>query len=561
VFIPPAPPAQASNDPLDAAPHVQVHANRCCADADAGPQLVQQQLPMPPPPPPRRQLRQSSNRSTWSSPSFGGLPDFSSFADDDEVAPVPTAPGAQSQPQPEPELAESGALMISTKVEYTAIPGGESQDVFGIVTLQAAEQPELQAGSTDVRQPLDIICVLDVSGSMGGQKLRLVQDAVRFVVNECQTQDRLSIVTFSSGAARVLRLCRMSADGKNEATVSTLQLSAGGGTNIASGLETALEVAERRRYRNPVSAILLLTDGQDGSSRHSLPGLVQRAQRAGCSLYAFGFGSDHDARLLAEVAELAQTPFTFVEDVDQIKPAFAGAVGGLSSVAAQQVEVTLQCSAGLKNVHTPFPTSRDGQNAVVKIPDMLAGERRDILVEMTVPVASGSDDSLLLSATAKYFDLAAGTNVQSPVAEMRLHRTASDEPQPEMEPDEEVTTQRNRVEVAQTLQEAAVHGEAGRFEQARSVLEVQEKRMRGKKGKSAISEALQIELEEARERMTSRSSWEDGGMAEMRDAMQMHKMQRSTNMNVSSKSHSSKKACKAMYFTSVQESWVSKSRG
>merc|ERR1712194_318361 len=128
VFIPPAPPAQASNDPLDAAPHVQVHANRCCADADAGPQLVQQQLPMPPPPPPRRQLRQSSNRSTWSSPSFGGLPDFSSFADDDEVAPVPTAPGAQSQPQPEPELAESGALMISTKVEYAAIPGGESHD-------------------------------------------------------------------------------------------------------------------------------------------------------------------------------------------------------------------------------------------------------------------------------------------------------------------------------------------------------------------------------------------------------------------------------------------------
>merc|ERR1712194_778918 len=88
-----------------------------------------------------------------SSPSFGGLPDFSSFADDDEVAPVPTAPGAQSQPQPEPELAESGALMISTKVEYTAIPGGVSPDVFGIVTLQAAEQPELQAGSTDVRQP------------------------------------------------------------------------------------------------------------------------------------------------------------------------------------------------------------------------------------------------------------------------------------------------------------------------------------------------------------------------------------------------------------------------
>merc|ERR1712129_468188 len=108
----------------------------------------------------------------------------------------------------------------------------------------------------------------------------------------------------------------MNTEGKNEATIATLGLNAGGGTDIASGLETAVEVIERRRQRNPVSSILLLTDGQDGSSRGSLPSLVARAQRAGCSLYAFGFGADHDARLLAEVSEHAQTPFTFVEDVD-----------------------------------------------------------------------------------------------------------------------------------------------------------------------------------------------------------------------------------------------------
>merc|ERR1719267_426830 len=121
----------------------------------------------------------------------------------------------------------------------------------------------------------------------------------------------------------------MGTDGRDEANVATLRLQAGGGTSIASGLSMALSIMEQRRQRNKVSAILLLTDGQDGSTRVRLPGLISRAQQANCSIYAFGFGRDHDAALLSELAEQAQTPFTFVEDAENIREAFAGAVGGL----------------------------------------------------------------------------------------------------------------------------------------------------------------------------------------------------------------------------------------
>jgi len=337
-----------------------------------------------------------------------------------------------------------------------------------------------------------------------------------------------------------------------------LRLTAGGGTNIASGLETALEVAERRRHRNPVSAILLLTDGQDGSSQHRISPLVARAQRAGCSLYAFGFGADHDAQLLSNVAEQAQTPFTFVEDVDQIGAAFAGAIGGLSSVAAQRVKLVLDSRVSLKAVHTPFSTSQEGARTVVQIPDILAGERKDVLVELSVAAESGAtEETLLLEASAKYWDLAAGAAVQTPSVEMRLVRQADDEPQPELEPDEEVTTQRNRVEVAQTLQTAAAHGDAGRFDEAQAVLSSQEQRLRSGKRMTPISEGFVLELEDARNRMQSQSAWQNGGSAELRDAMQMHRMQRSTNANSSSACTTSK-CSKSMYLTSCQKSWVSK---
>merc|ERR1712232_1055587 len=178
----------------------------------------------------------------------------------------------------------------------------------------------------------------------------------------------------------------MNAEGKNDATVSTLRLAAGGGTSIAAGLDMALSVMERRHQRNKVSAILLLTDGQDGSTRGRLPELLRRTAAANCALYAFGFGRDHDAALLSEIAEQAQTPFTFVEDTEKIRETFAGAVGGLSSIVAQRVELTLKCQVPLKAVHTSFHMQRSSDHeAVVTIPDMFASERRDILVELAVP--------------------------------------------------------------------------------------------------------------------------------------------------------------------------------
>merc|ERR1712151_1343072 len=108
-----------------------------------------------------------------------------------------------------------------------------------------------------------------------------------------------------------------------------------------------------------------------------------------------------------------------------------------------------------------------------------------------------------------------------------------EEPQPEMEPDEEVVTQRHRVEVAQTLEDATSHGDAGRFEQAQRVLAEQVARLKSSQKRSSTSAGLVLELEDAQHRMRSRSAWENGGSAECRDAMHMHRMQRATNASAS----------------------------
>eukprot|EP00929_Paragymnodinium_shiwhaense_P094582 TRINITY_DN5524_c0_g1_i1.p1 TRINITY_DN5524_c0_g1~~TRINITY_DN5524_c0_g1_i1.p1 ORF type:complete len:661 (-),score=185.34 TRINITY_DN5524_c0_g1_i1:417-2399(-) len=473
------------------------------------------------------------------------------FDDDDDIGLSSAA--ADIQPEPHPAAVAEGSVSVSTRIEYSALPRGQSQDVFGLVSVQAASQPASREAAE--RQPTDIVCVLDVSGSMQGDKIRSVQRAVRFVVEQADPRDRISIVAFNSSAKRVLRLCRMDGDGKDSAVRATLQLQANGGTCIARGLDMGISIMEQRRQKNDVSAILLLTDGQDSRTAAAVPSLLERARLAGCSVYAFGFGRDHDAALLSSIAEQAQTPFSFIESDDHIGEAFAGAVGGLTSVVAQKVCLTLNLRVPLKNIHTPFTVRRVSDSLVeVSIPDLFAGERRDILVELSAPVCpdeNGQQSSTtFLEASATYKDLSRnGATLQTPPAQMQAERVA--EPQPEVEPDVEVQAQRERVEVAQALQSAAALSDAGNFQAAQSMLESKAVNLGSKSRKSRMTEALTSELNDASRCMRSRMDWEAGGRAQTRDACQMHSVQRCTN-TVSMRPGDGESASKALYNSPAQ---------
>jgi len=485
------------------------------------------------------------------------------YEDDDDI-PMTAASAAAQQPEPDPATGADAAVFVSTRLEYSALPRGQTQDVFGLVTVQGAAAPEpdpaaSSAASDEERQAMDLICVLDVSGSMRGDKMRQLQEAVRFIIDQAAEKDRLSIVTFNSDATRVLRLCKMNSLGKDEATRLTLQLNASGGTSIAAGLSMGLNVMEQRRQRNKVSSILLLTDGQDSNTRSQIPALISRAQQANVSVYTFGFGKDHDAALLSELAEQAQTPFTFVEDTDKIKEAFAGAVGGLTSIVAQSVELTIAAQVPLKTVSTPFPMRRTSEtSATITIPDLFAGERRDILVELAVPAGGNAgEQTTLLQAHVRYTDLRSGSVVQTQPVLMQASRV--EEPQPEAEPDAEVSAQRERIEVTTALRESAAQSDLGHFDRAQQMLEVVDTRIKSKRTKSCMSDALCGELADAKSRMQDRKRWEGEGRAEVRDAMQMHSMQRSTNCMQSSSATVSKKS-KQMYCSPVQAAFIQKSK-
>merc|ERR1711964_252154 len=105
-------------------------------------------------------------------------------------------------------------------------------------------------------------------------------------------------------------------------------------------------------------------------------------------------------------------------------------------------------------------------------------------------------------------DLRGNRLVQTAPVLMEVRRV--DEPQPEAEPDEEVSAQRERLEVTRALQDAAEASDRGQFDQALQVIEACDNRMKSAKKKTPVSESLGLELADARNRMQSRAVWEQG---------------------------------------------------
>ena len=74
----------------------------------------------------------------------------------------------------------------------------------------------IDTSSTTERSGLDLVAVLDVSGSMSGPKLHKLKTAMMFVISKLGPMDRLSIVSFSTKADRQCPLRVMTGPAQEE---------------------------------------------------------------------------------------------------------------------------------------------------------------------------------------------------------------------------------------------------------------------------------------------------------------------------------------------------------
>lgn len=134
-----------------------------------------------------------------------------------------------------------------------------------ICSLKAADVviPDNVQQENKDRAPIDLICVLDISGSMAGSKINLLIETVNFIVDTLSEKDRISVVQFNHRARRLMPLKRLTQQNQPAIFDAIENIKATGGTNIAAAMDVTLAILKQRRFQNPVTSVLLLSDGLD----------------------------------------------------------------------------------------------------------------------------------------------------------------------------------------------------------------------------------------------------------------------------------------------------------
>lgn len=181
---------------------------------------------------------------------------------------------------------------------------------------------------------VDLIAVIDASGSMQGIKFQQAQEAAILLLNQASTNDQIGAVAFKTGSSVVYPLSTASDTAKTEAERGIRStIPDGMSTSIGAGLQSALSQIQQNGKTGNQRVLVLLTDGQENAAP-LWKDVESAVLNADVTIYTvgLGLGSNTTARsLLQEIANKTGGRFydtPNAQDLLQIYSEIASAVQG-----------------------------------------------------------------------------------------------------------------------------------------------------------------------------------------------------------------------------------------
>ena len=180
------------------------------------------------------------------------------------------------------------------------------------------------------RLPVNLAFVLDRSGSMQGEKIRLAREATLNAIRTLRERDRFSVVTYDDEVEVIVPATAATTEARHEAERRLREVTARRTTDLCGGWLAGCEQVARGLDEGGVGRCLLLTDGlaNVGVTDHDeLVGHARELAARSVETTTFGVGRDFDERLLDDMADAGAGNFYFIEGAAQIPDFIASEVG------------------------------------------------------------------------------------------------------------------------------------------------------------------------------------------------------------------------------------------
>jgi len=262
---------------------------------------------------------------------------------------------------------------LVTESMPAALPSRPADKIF--VGLGFASNVD---AATWKRAPLNLVAVVDKSGSMSGTPLDLVRRSLRQIVGQMGKGDRISIILYGDAAEVYLKPTDI-AGGRARALAAIDGIESDGSTDMEEGLKVGYETAftDLARFKGD-TRLMLFTDEQPNVGRTdaaSFMGMAETASRRGVGLTTIGVGLQFGADLAATISSVRGGNLFFIANETEVKSVFAKQLDTMVSEVAHDVRLTMTPQAGYSIT------------GVFGVPDDVMTQGKDGTVTVTVPTA------------------------------------------------------------------------------------------------------------------------------------------------------------------------------
>lgn len=228
-----------------------------------------------------------------------------------------------------PPRGPRAALYVSSVADDEA-PG----DTGGRPFLLAAFPPQADAAAP--RTPLELVFLVDVSGSMAGTSMEQARAALLQALERLTPDDRLHVVAYNHAFfAFQPEPLPATADLLARARRFVAGLVADGGTEMLPALQSVLALPPTPGY---LRHVVLLTDGCLGNEEQIFAAL--KAGLGEARLFTVAIGSAPNHYLAANMAQFGRGSFTAISDVTEIRAQMGRLLDQISSPVLTDLRLT-----------------------------------------------------------------------------------------------------------------------------------------------------------------------------------------------------------------------------
>jgi len=359
--------------------------------------------------------------------------------------------------------------------------------------------------ATRARPRVTVSLVLDRSGSMAGEKLRLVQRAAAKALEMLRADDLFSLVVYDDRVDLLVASTEATLGARRNAERRLGGIDARGTTDLASGWLRGCGQVASTLSGDSVGKCLLLTDGLANVGITDPRELLRHAgelRKRQVLTSTFGVGSDFDEMLLHDMAAAGGGHFYFIDSARQVVDFLTSELGETLEVVARDVGVVLEFPKGVgAEVLSEFPSEAEGGRLRCELGNLVSGQQVSVLLAVTFP-AGAKGESAEVGLRVVDQDRVFGEDAVVVQWEYAGHRANDSQPR-DAEADRVVAA----VYAERARREALVANRRGDYREAARILKGTARRIKEYAGKDgemlSCAEGLEIEQSDFAAPMTS----------------------------------------------------------